>query len=203
MSNHVIQVYGFVQGPLPSTLISAFKGARAGEDAYGIVMRLEAGGSLGQLLHPAPGKPKILLSTEEKIRILALAARGLTELHRIGTVHADLKPDNFLLSGHNPPDVRIADFGLSVIREQMAGPDTTTTASVARTGTIAGTKLYNAPELLPINADAEGKVARASRSTDIYAFGIVMHEVLSGKVPYEGQTEINDRNFETKISHGV
>ena len=203
MSTYVIQVYGFVQGPLPATLTNAFKGARVGEEAYGIVMRLEAGGSLGQLLHPAPGKPKIPLSTEEKIRILTFAARGLAELHRIGTVHADLKPDNFLLSGQNPPDVRIADFGLSVIREQMAGPDTATTASVQRTGTIAGTKLYNAPELLPINADVDGKVARASRSTDIYAFGIVMYEVLSGKVPYEGQTEINDRNFETKISHGV
>ena len=203
MSTHVIQVYGFVQGPLPPTLTSAFKGARVGEEAYGIVMRLEAGGSLGQLLHPAPGKPKIPLSMEEKIRILTFAARGLAELHRIGTIHADLKPDNFLLSGQNPPDVRIADFGLSVIREQMDGPNTSTTASVQRTGTVAGTKLYNAPEMLPINADADGKVARASRSTDIFAFGIVMYEVLSGKVPYEGQTEINDRNFETKISHGV
>ena len=203
MSTHVIQVYGFVQGPLPSTLTSAFKGARAGEEAYGIVMRLEAGGSLKQLLHPGLGKPKTPLSTEERIRILALAASGLTELHRIGTVHADLKPDNILLSIKNPPDVRIADFGLSVIREQMAGPDLATTASVARTGTIAGTKLYNAPELLPINADADGKVARASRSTDIYAFGIVIHEVLSGKVPYEGQTGINDQNFETKINQKV
>ena len=203
MSTHVIQVYGFVQGPLPPTLTSAFKGARAGEEAYGIVMRLESGGSLKQLLHPGPGKPNTPLSTEERIRILTLAARGLAELHRIGTIHADLKPDNILLSITSPPDVRIADFGLSKIREQMTGPNTTTTASVQRTGTIAGTKLYLAPEMLPINADAEGKVARASRSTDMFAFGIVMHEVLSGKVPYDGQTEVNDRNFETKINQGV
>ena len=203
MSIHVIQVYGFVQGPLPPTLTSAFKGARAGEEAYGIVMRLESGGSLKQLLHPGPGKPHTPLSTEERIRILMLAARGLTELHRIGTVHADLKPDNILMSMTSPPDVRIADFGLSKIREQMIGPNTTTTASVQRTGTIAGTKLYLAPEMLPINADAEGKVARASRSTDMYAFGIVLHEVLSGKVPYEGQSEINERNFETKINQGL
>ena len=203
MSTHVIQVYGFVQGPLPSTLTSAFKGARAGEEAYGIVMRLESGGSLKQLLHPGPGKPHTPLSTEERIRILTLAARGLTELHRIGTIHADLKPDNILLSMTSPPDVRIADFGLSKIREQMAGPNTTTTASVQRTGTIAGTKLYLAPEMLPINADADGKVARASRSTDMFAFGIVLHEVLSGKVPYEGQTEINERNFETKVNQGL
>ena len=203
MSTHVIQVYGFVQGPLPATLTSAFKGARVGEEAYGIVMRLEAGGSLKQLLHPEPGKPNTPLSTEERIRILELAARGLAELHRISVVHGDLKLDNMLLTNASPPDVRIADFGLSVIQEQMAGPNTTTTASAQRTGTIAGTKLYNAPELLPINADKDGKVARASRSTDMFAFGIVMHEVLSGKVPFEEQTEINDRNFETKISQGV
>ena len=150
MSTHVIQVYGFVQGPLPPTLTSAFKGARAGEEAYGIVMRLESGGSLKQLLHPGPGKPNTPLSTEERIRILTLAARGLAELHRIGTIHADLKPDNILLSITSPPDVRIADFGLSKIREQMTGPNTTTTASVQRTGTIAGTKLYLAPEMLPM-----------------------------------------------------
>ena len=165
---------------------------------------VESGGSLKQLLHPGPGKPHIPLSTEERIRLLTLAARGLTELHRIGTIHADLKPDNILLSMTSPPDVRIADFGLSKIREQMAGPNSSSnTASVARTGTIAGTKLYLAPEMLPINADADGKVARASRSTDMFAFGIVMHEVLSGKVPYEGQTEINERNFETKINQGI
>ena len=203
MSTHVIQVYGFVQGPLPATLTSAFKGARAGEEAYGIVMRLEAGGSLKQLLHPDPGKPKTPLSTEERIRLLALAARGLTELHRIGTVHADLKPDNILLSIKNPPDVRIADFGLSVIREQMIGSNTNTTASVQRTGTVAGTKLYNAPEMLLSNSDAEGNVARASRSTDIFAFGIVIHEVLSGTEPYEGQTDITEHNFENKISQGA
>jgi serine/threonine protein kinase len=57
--------------------------------------------------------------------------------------------------------------------------------------------------MFEINADDDGNVAQASRSTDMYAFGIVMHEVLSGKTPYEGMAGVNAFNFEDRIDQGL
>ena len=54
----------------------------------------------------------------EKLRLLTGIARGIAELHSAGVVHADIKPDNVLLSSNDPPEVRLADFGLSVIKEE-------------------------------------------------------------------------------------
>ena len=170
VSDSIIKVHGFSQGPLPVKLTLPFD-ARPGEDAFGIVMRLEEGGSLENHLCKAGAQYDI----KEKIRILAGIAKGLAALHSANVVHADLKPANVLLSGHSPPEVRLSDFGLSTFRET-----TVSSNSLERTDSKRDTLKYCAPEMHDME-DGSGKVARASRKTDVYAFSITAWEVLAGQ----------------------
>ena len=72
---------------------------------------------------------------------------ALAELHSVDVIHADIKPDNILLSGHSPPLVRLADFGLSKRRPDMIGLSISCSMLHA-TSHFRGTSLYAAPEML-------------------------------------------------------
>jgi serine/threonine protein kinase len=106
-------------------------------------------------------------------------ARGLGEAHRRGIVHRDLKPGNIMLTKDG---AKLLDFGLA----KSAAPDNEVSVSVLATedkpltaeGTILGTAQYMAPEQL------EGKEADAR--TDIFAFGAVLYEMLTGKRAFGG-----------------
>ena len=76
-------------------------------------------GTLERLLHPGDNIPPSPLNTGDKIRLLSLIVRGMAELHAIGLVHGDIKPANVLLNNKSPPDIRIADFGLSYLKEEI------------------------------------------------------------------------------------
>jgi len=89
-----------------------------------------------------------------------------------------LKPANILLSEHNPPEVRISDFGLSAMKDK----ESLGANSLYMTHHTKGTVKYCAPEML--NDEGDG-VARASRRTDIYAFAIMAWEILANKRPFE------------------
>jgi serine/threonine protein kinase len=173
----VIRTYGVAQGKLPVELTSLFK-IRRGEDGVGIVMRLEKGGSLDTLIHGGrnDGKKK-KLSFSDKIDILFQIARGVAELHAVGIVHADIKPDNVLLNDSWPSSIRLADFGFATFRELKA----LGTTSLAKSKSFRGTPLYSAPEMLinPYKPALDGKVAKASRKTDVYAFAMLSFEVLT------------------------
>jgi hypothetical protein len=143
----VVKCYGMVNGKLPKYLSSALRVANNVE-AVGILMKYEEGGSLGSFINGRGRKNKDSnvtqpsLSLQEKLRLLKGIARGLAELHSIGVVHADIKPDNVLLSGDNPPEVRLADFGLSKLRsDTLIGVST-----LALTNQGGGTPVYSAPE---------------------------------------------------------
>lgn len=175
----VIRTYGVTQGPLPKEVTNLFK-LKAGEDGVGIIMRLEKGGSLDSLIHgtgiDALVKKKKLTFTD-KINILFQCARGIAELHAVGIVHADIKPDNVLLDDSWPPQVRLADFGFATFREMkgLGG------SSIMKSKSFRGTPLYSAPEMLinPYKPAMDGKVAKASRKTDVYAFAMMAWEVLT------------------------
>ncbi|MEO6326956.1 MAG: serine/threonine-protein kinase [Thermoanaerobaculia bacterium] len=92
---------------------------------------------------------------------------GLSAAHACGVLHRDLKPANVMLDGKG--EVRITDFGLAAV-EHEAGRD----------GVIAGTPAYMAPEQL------DGKPATIR--TDIYALGILLYEIYTGKKPFSGKT---------------
>jgi hypothetical protein len=162
-----------------------------------IAMELVDGPDLGRWLCEGPRRWTDVLD-----RLLD-AARGLSEVHRAGLVHGDVKPGNVLLGQDGR--VRIADFGLARVRSRAAGPELTAlvrqaavaveaelTGEVARLGTAAvsslgldpprvgGTRAYMAPECL---VGGEG-----DRRSDQYSFCVMAWEALFGVRPYAGQS---------------
>ena len=188
LADLVIEIYGFTQGPLPASLVSVESGIPVGEEGFGVIMRLEHGGSIDALLHPPPNsmvaRPLELI---DKLRLLVQISRAIAELHGIGYVHGDLKPANILLDTSNPPSVRVADFGLSEFRKNSI-ERTMGQSTMQKTKATKGTPVYCAPEMF--EEDDDGEVAQASRSTDLYAFGIIAWEILARQRPFGNITNV-------------
>ena len=104
-------------------------------------------------------------------------ADALDRAHRHGVVHRDLKPGNIMLTKDG---AKLLDFGLAKLQNQPADDETVTKALTAQ-GTILGTFQYMAPEQL------EGKEADAR--TDIFAFGAVLYEMVTGRRAFAGKTQ--------------
>ena len=188
----IVLVRAIAEGKPHKAMVDALPGiVHENEDAVGIVMRFEGGGSLNNLLYPTdPTKVQRLLSSQDKLSILKQIASGIEELHALNIVHGDLKPENILLSSVWPPLVRIADFGLAKQREELAlsstscGMTLTTSCGMTPASHFAGTKLYAAPEMFP-SEDDPSTAYSATRKTDIYAFALIMWEVLVRKRPFD------------------
>ena len=131
-----------------------------------LVMRYMPGGSLVNKLK------KGRLSFEEILHITTRLASGLDEAHRRGMIHRDLKPGNILFDNHG--DAYLSDFGIVKLTQE-----TTTLTG----GGIIGTPAYMSPE------QAKGDREIDSRS-DIYALGVILFEMLTGKPPYEADTPV-------------
>jgi serine/threonine-protein kinase len=128
------------------------------------VMRYMSGGSLSDLIK-AGG-----LTIEDAVRILGAIAPGLDEAHSKGIVHRDIKPSNILFDKRGNP--YISDFGIAKLSQAQAG---NVTGSA-----IIGTPAYMAPEQAQ-GTDVDGRA-------DIYALGIILFEMLTGRQPYEADT---------------
>ncbi len=141
-----------------------------------LVMEHLEGESLAQRL------AKGALPLDEALKIAIEIADALDKAHRQGIVHRDMKPGNILLTRDG---AKLLDFGLAKLRaaELEAGVSAVATESEPLTGegTILGTFQYMAPEQL------EGKEADAR--TDIFAFGAVVYEMVTGKKAFEGQSQ--------------
>ena len=166
-ADRMIQVLGVAAGLLSPSFADIFGKKKK---AFGIVMRLEAGGTLdGYLDNKAKG-----LRVVEKLPILLQLSRTLAEMHDVNIIHGDIKPKNVLLSDQKATFVRLGDFGGSTIRESSLS-SSLGASSLRNTANKYGTPLYNAPEMLVSN---QGMRARPSKKTDMYAFSLVCWEVL-------------------------
>ncbi|XP_076939337.1 receptor protein kinase-like protein ZAR1 [Bidens hawaiensis] len=145
-------------------------------------------GNLGTAIHGKPGVPTfVLLSWTARLKIIRGTAKGLAYLHEFSPkkyVHGDLKPSNILLGLNMEP--QISDFGLSrlaniagggtpVLQSNRVVSDaaTTTTTATSASASNAPISYYQAPEAF--------KVVKPSQKWDVYSFGVILLEMITGK----------------------
>jgi serine/threonine-protein kinase len=106
--------------------------------------------------------------------------RSLEEAHAAGIIHRDVKPSNLFVTrvGGDPDFLKLLDFGLARLRTAGGGD-----ARLTRTGMLFGTPAYLAPEIW------EG--AEADERSDIYAVGVTLFFLLTGRVPFDGKSPVN------------
>src|SRR5688572_15664529 len=120
------------------------------------------------------------LTFDESLSIMIQTAEALAAAHQAGIVHRDIKPENIMVR----PDgyVKVLDFGLAKLTEVLDSDGEGETKKLVKTnpGVVMGTVSYMSPE------QARGKNTDAR--SDIFSFGIVLYEMLTGRVPFGGET---------------
>jgi len=125
------------------------------------------------------GKPlKGPLELNQALELAGQILDALDAAHRKGIIHRDLKPGNILV---NKNGVKVLDFGLAKIEHAPAPDNVTKTQPLTSEGSIMGTLQYMSPE------QVEGKEADAR--SDIFAFGLVLYEMITGKPAFEGPSQ--------------
>ena len=125
----------------------------------------------------------------DALRIALQIVEALEEAHKHGIIHRDLKPGNILLTTRG---VKVLDFGLAKqSREGARADDETQTSELTRAGGVMGTPAYMAPE------QWQGKPADAR--SDIYAFGCVLYELLTGARPGRERTPLKPAALEAIV----
>jgi WD40 repeat protein/tRNA A-37 threonylcarbamoyl transferase component Bud32 len=134
------------------------------------------GGSLEARLSGTPESPR---RAAELIRNLALA---VDYANRRGIIHRDLKPSNILIAASG--ELKITDFGVAKRLELEPGHGPEADAHRTRDGEIMGTPQYMAPE------QAEGRGDELGPPTDVYSLGVILYEMLTGRVPHQAPTSL-------------
>ena len=153
--------------------------------AFGLVLELVEGPTLAEKLKAGP------LPVEEALAVAQQIAEALDAAHQQGIVHRDLKPGNIKV--REDGTVKVLDFGLAKVAEpsenahdRAAGvgrrdpslSPTITTPAMTAAGIILGTAAYMSPE--------QAKGNPVTKTTDIWAFGCVLYEMLTGKIAFKG-----------------
>ena len=137
------------------------------EGTYYITMEYVSGEDLKSLIHRIGA-----LSVGKAVSIAKQIGEGLSEAHRLGVVHRDLKPQNIMIDREG--NARIMDFGIA--RSLVA-------RGITGAGVMIGTPEYMSPE------QVDGK--EADQRSDFYSLGIILFEMLTGRLPFEGDTPLS------------
>src|SRR5712692_1760057 len=141
-----------------------------------LVMPYVTGGSLHQLLDEWGALP-----LSKVLPILEQAAAALDYAHSKDIIHRDLKPGNILF--HADGRVLLADFGLAKLLNETTEADHEASSGLTSAGAIIGTPEYFSPEQSTGNP--------VDKRTDVYSLGIVLYQMLSGRVPFTGPTAVS------------
>jgi tetratricopeptide (TPR) repeat protein len=140
----------------------------AGGQPY-IVMELLEGVTLGAHLGDKPLDPSSALT------LVIPIAEALEAAHARGIVHRDIKPANVMITARK--QVKVLDFGLAK-HTAMGGDHQETVEALSITGAVMGTPQYLSPEVL--------KGSQADQRSDLWAFGVILYQMLTGQVPFSG-----------------
>ena len=157
--------------------IAALHGMEECAGRHVLVMELVEGETLAERLRHGP------LSVDEALRIAVQIAEAVEAAHEKGVVHRDLKPANVKIT----PDesVKVLDFGLAKATETEGTPgdisnSPTLSMMATQAGLILGTAAYMSPE--------QAKGFPATQRSDIFSFGAMFYEMLTGRQPFQGET---------------
>jgi Tol biopolymer transport system component len=167
-----------VLAALNHPFIASIYGLVQAEGVHGLVLELVEGPTLADRLDEVGGRG---LPIEEALAIARQIADAVDAAHEKGIVHRDLKPANIKLTGAGV--VKVLDFGLAKV--VVAAPPPSSSSPTLRRGdteegTVLGTAAYMSPE------QARGKAV--DKRMDIWAFGCVLFEMLTGRPPFTGET---------------
>jgi serine/threonine protein kinase len=156
--------------------IATIYGLEDFDSVHCLLMELVPGDTLAERIRRGP------LPIKEALKVGAQIAEALEAAHEKGVIHRDLKPANVKVTPEGR--VKVLDFGLAKAFAGGVGPDLSDAATLTVVGTeegrILGTPTYMSPE------QARGKAV--DKRTDIWAFGCVFYEMLTGRQPFRGET---------------
>ncbi len=149
---------------------------RTAEGSLFLVMELLQGPLLSEVIAAGDGDGKPM-SPERAVHILKQILRALEHAHAAGIVHRDLKPDNIVLVEREGEKdiVKLLDFGIARIMDDAK-------ESITQAGVVFGTPEYLSPEQA-MGEDADGRA-------DLYAAGVILFEMLSGRRPFDGDSRV-------------
>ena len=156
--------------------IAAIYDFQKANGSWFLILELIEGETLAEGIARGP------IRVEESLEIAGHIGEALEAAHEKGIIHRDLKPANVKIT----PDgtVKVLDFGLAKIADEQSEArlrDSPTLTGVAtHAGVILGTAAYMSPE------QAQGR--RLDKRTDVWSFGVVLYEMLTGKQPFRGET---------------
>ncbi len=157
--------------------IAAIYGLEKSGNLEALVLELVEGETLGERIAAGP------IPIDEALAVARQIAEALEAAHDKGIVHRDLKPANVKLTPEGK--VKVLDFGLAkALNADSSSPDLTRSPTITAAGTQAGVIIGTAAYMSPEQARGRGVDKRA----DIWAFGAVLYEMLSGRRAFEGET---------------
>jgi serine/threonine protein kinase len=117
-------------------------------------------------------RARVPFSPEETSSLLGTISDALTAAHNAGVIHRDIKPSNIHLGRRERPFVKVLDFGIAKV---------VTSSTAVAASRIAGTVSYMSPEQIT--------GSRIDRRTDIYSLGVVLYQMLTGELPFKGDSQ--------------